>query len=254
MNTRLVLLGVLGLLLAGTGGRAGTAWGDLTNYTEYVRGTQQTFKSDLENGTDPNRILTNDLLQTSLTSAVLAGTYQGSVGVLYDGKNGGDSTLADMVWPGNDTLSSTWTVTFTLNTTVNTAGYNLTAISSYAAWPETRTSQRYDVQYQTPSDPVGTWRSLANIDFFGASTGTGSSRVTIANTTADAYIAENVSALKFSIYYPHHGNSSSTRGFDATTYREFDVTGVAAAVPEPSAGTLVCLGLLGTLALVRRRR
>lgn len=191
-------------------------------------------------GTVPGyAISTTDLLQTSLSSATRSGSgdayfyredsgYNVDLSRLYDGQFGTAGTYSNYtVMPNNVTL------TFTFNTSVNTNGYNLTGIRTFASWDDGRDGQAYTVQYATVSAPT-TWVSLGQVlNFNAANSNTASTMVAI--TDGSGTLASNVAGLRF--VFAGYENSG-------TAYREFDVFGTAA-IPEPS----TYAALLGALAL-----
>lgn len=219
---------------------------------------QTNYSSETESLPNGVTLSTTDLLQTSLASASRTGAsgsgntyfyredsgYTVDISRLYDGDFGtfGSSGLGGdghyTVMPNNVTI------TFTFDLTTNTAGYDLSAIRTFASWDDGRDGQSYQVQYSTASAP-STFNSLYTIASYNPSFVTGDPANTVVQLTASSgSLATNVAALRFVFTGFENGG---------TAYREFDVVG-AAAVPEPSTyAALLGLGALGA-ALVRRRR
>ena len=205
------------------------------------------------NGTVPGyAVSSTDLLQTSLSSATRTGAagsgntyfyredsgYTVDLTRLYDGQFGTAGTNSNYtVMPNNVTL------TFTFNTSVNTNGYNLTAIRTFASWDDGRDGQAYTVQYATVSAPT-TWVSLAQVvNFDAGSSSTASTMVAI--TDGSGTLASNVSAVRFVFAGYENGG---------TGYREFDVFGTAA-IPEPATvGAILGMIALGVALRFRRWR
>lgn len=188
-----------------------------------------------------------DLLQTSLSSATSTGTFYISpvnLGVLTDGvfaAGYGDSSV--MVLPGSATI------TFALNLTTHANGYSLTGIRTYASWGDRgRDGQAYAVQYSTVSAP-STFVALATVSAFDvpddvADFGDDSTMVQL--TSVSGTFVSNVAALRFVFSGYENGG---------TGFSEFDVFGVATAVPETSSCTAIAGALaLGATLLIRRRR
>lgn len=145
-------------------------------------------------------------------------------------------------------------LTFNLNLTTNSGGYNLTSILTYAGWDDGRDGQQYSVEYSTASTP-GTWLALASASRFNPVyiDSVDESATLVKLTSNSGFLAENVGALRFN--FAGFGNGGNAFENGGTGFREFVVQGSAAemsAVPEPAAafGTL---GLLASGFLLRRR-
>lgn len=162
-----------------------------------------------------------------------------SIGGLNDGLLGTASTATP---EATFDLDGAWTSEFNLNLLAgsNSLGYTITEIRTIVGWASDRVGQQYTVQYSKIGDPG--WTLLDSFSLF---TGiSGSSQITLTDTTG--VIASGVDALQFTIVDPATGTAS--------VYREIDVFGFEAQVPEPSAFYLVGLGMLGLVGRVRRRR
>ena len=123
-----------------------------------------------------------------------------------------------------------WTVTFTLDTSVNTAGYDIGSISTISSWNDTRTNQAYTVQYTTVGNP--TLQTLGAYSYQpGQGGGDNATRITLSNVGLTG-----VKSLSFTI--------DNVQG----VYREIDVF----AVPEPA--SIASLLAAGSLMMMRRRR
>lgn len=161
---------------------------------------------------------------------------------LYDGQFGPAGGE-----PSYSVLPNVVSLTFTFNTTVNTAGYNLSAIRTFAGWDDGRDGQAYTVEYSTAASPA-VFVALATVTRFdtpGDSVDYASTMV--AMTPTSGYLAANVAALRFNFSGVENGG---------TAYREFDVFGTAAtsAIPEPSTYAVACGALMLGFATWRRRR
>ena len=181
-------------------------------------------------------VSSNDLLQTQLASTsnslsingVENGAIGGTVGNLTNGSFGTANAGGAHVIDGGS-------ITFTLDTSINTFGYDLSGIDTYAGWNDSgRDNQKYTVSYSTVSSP-GTFITIASIN--------DSPAIAPLNKIAITDIgATGVGAIRFTFDSPQENNGVG--------YKELDVFGTAS-VPEPSAALL---GGLGILALLRRRR
>lgn len=131
-------------------------------------------------------------------------------------------------------------ITYTLNTTINALGYDLTTIDTFGAWFDNRCSQEYTVSVEYVNNPgvftqLGGTFSIPNAGGQGQST-----HLQLANDVGGAF-ATGVSAIRFSLDTVDNWNG----------YREIDVGGVAT-IPEPASGLLVIAGAIG-LGLLRRK-
>jgi hypothetical protein len=129
-------------------------------------------------------------------------------------------------------------ITYSLDTTVNTMGYDISSIGIFTGWQNGgRDGINVEVFYATVADP-STFVSL------GTATQNGSGQYQtneFSESVSPNVLAAGVKSIRFSFGSQENGG---------TGYKELDVIGVAA-VPEPSAALL---GGLGALALLRRRR
>ncbi|MDI1320188.1 MAG: hypothetical protein PSW75_08350 [bacterium] len=186
-----------------------------------------------------------DLLQTSLGSAAMTGTFYffgtASLGTLTDGSFGAGGT--DSLTVVSFTVGAT--VTFNLDLTASAGGYNLSQIRTYTGWDEGRDGQEYTLEYATASAPT-TFLSLASVGPFGAgNVGNPGSRimVTVSDLLAGPLV-QNVAAIRFTF---------TSFENDSAAWREIDVIGTAVPIPEP-ATSAVSLALIASAALVFRRR
>lgn len=123
-------------------------------------------------------------------------------------------------------------VNFELNTSVNTNGYTIQSINTFAAWAGaniTQANQKYEVLVSQIGDP--TFRSLGtftNAPFSASSTAASSTQINITDTTGA--LATNVDRIRFNLIYPGLVGNNSNPG---TVYRELDVAGIATAAAAP---------------------
>lgn len=137
-------------------------------------------------------------------------------GTLSDGSVGSAGTQLHAVAPLNNT-----SVTYTLDTTVNTLGYNLTSFDAYAAWGDTgRDNQDFTILYSTVSDPA----TFIPIETIANHTNYPVNATHSRVVPASGFLATNVGAVKF--YFNNQEN-----GY--VGYREFIVQGAAVPLFSP---------------------
>jgi hypothetical protein len=189
-------------------------------------------------------VSTTDLLQTQLAST----TNNISINTgENNGWSGGTTvgSLTDGLFPTSPNSStgslniSGGNVIYTLNTSVNTLGYDITSIGIFSGWNDDgRDGINVTVSYATVANPA------TFLDIATAIQDDGSAKFENANITESVspfVVASGVKAIKFTFNSPENGGAG---------YKELDVAGVAT-IPEPHAALL---GGLGLLALLRRRR
>jgi PEP-CTERM motif len=131
-------------------------------------------------------------------------------------------------------------VTYTLDTSVNTLGYDITSIAVFSGWNDNgRDQQLYRAAYSVIGSPL--FNDLPLVDFnpvIGANLQ--SATRTILSENALPFLATGVDQVRFTFDTPAPEN-----GY--VGYAEIDVIG-APAVPEPGAAALLLtgLGLLGS--------
>jgi len=141
-------------------------------------------------------------------------------------------------------------VTFALNTTINTAGYDITTINTYTGWSSYRVNQYYDIYYTTVDN--ASWTLLTSVtyqpyDFPIGAPGNVSTWVNVTDTTG--VLAFGVNSLRFDMKVQTVGDAPNL----GASYREIDVFGVAS-VPEPGTVALLVIGGLALVMLRRHRR
>ena len=190
-----------------------------------------------------------DLLQTSVSSTnnsltLNVGENTGAGGntsvVLNNGVFGLGSSVPINVFTGKQEslVIESGTITYTLDTSLNTLGYTITSIQTFAGWSDfNRGSQAYTVSVSQVGSAIFT--DLAAVLL--AADGFTQERFTITED-ATGILATGVDEIRFT--FP-------TQQFSGVGYKELDVFGYAV-VPEPS--TLILFGLgMATLSLRRKR-
>jgi hypothetical protein len=196
-----------------------------------------------------------DLLQTagatlSFLGQYNTGEYCGTPSLLTNGAFGTkgtsnvgytDSTTGKWVVTASGSHTSTCaivsnsTATYTLDTSVNTAGYDVTGINIFSSWSDSgRCATNVVVLYSTVADPT---------TFITIGTATSGS-VSCCNA---AYITTNLTGVK-SIEFVFPTQQNGYAG-----YNELDVVG-ALSVPEPSSTALGLMSAASLLAYTWRKR
>ncbi len=179
-----------------------------------------------------------DLAQAG-SAAILSNTFSGATffgtpaqlgnGLLSNA--GGGVYLSETV--GGGFLPNTQTIVF--NTTVNTAGYNITGITTYAGHSENGSAlanQKYTLEYrQVGSASFTSLGLVSNTPFDNANTDlAAATRIAITDSTGT--IVSGVDAIR--ITYLSHGFTNGNTSVDGTLYKEVDVFGTAATIPPPA--------------------
>ena len=137
-------------------------------------------------------------------------------------------------------VSSGSTITFTLNTSLATAGFDITQIDVYHGWADNgRSGMDFKIEYATVAN-LNTFVNYGTSTYFHPASDYGASRITDSTGT----IATGVAKIRITPLNIDNGWGGVS---------EMDVFG-AAAIPEPSTLSLVGMASLGGLALLRRRR
>jgi hypothetical protein len=185
-------------------------------------------------------VSTTDLLQTSVASVSDGIFYNSGYNTpgytqanLRDGVSAGGTIIGKADSPD---YGQGGTVTFTLDLTTNTLGYDITGINTYTNHGDGgRDGQKYTVSYSLVGS--SSFVDIATVDYLMGDNGTpGSGKVAISSIGVSG-----VDAIRFNFADQENAGSN---------YSELDVLGIAT-VPEPGAALL---GGLGMLSLLRRRR
>lgn len=188
-------------------------------------------------------VSSTDLLGLNVTSTtnnltINVGENNGSVGTVGNLTDGlFQTTPADK---SNSYAISGGDITYELDTTVNTLGYDLSSIDIYTGWNDGGRSQitNVTVSYATVAAPL-TFINIATANNTG---GNKFQSAVITETTSPNLLATGVKSVKFTF---------GAQQNNGVGYKELDVVGVAT-IPEPS--SMVLLGLAGIGLISRRRR
>lgn len=193
--------------------------------------------------------LINQGQSTFLSSSASAFTaLSGSnIGALNNGGVGTANNLPDTAFSS----TNPFTVTFTLDTSVYTLGYDITEVQTIAGWQDKRVNQHFTLRVSHVATPT-TFVDLGTFTYrpTTATSGNFSSRVTLTNTGGGVldngtYSATGVKAVQFVVLVP--GGT-----LEETVFREFDVVG-AATIPEPGTAGLAAFALAALFLFSQRR-
>ncbi|MFT5526534.1 MAG: hypothetical protein ACI9HK_004511, partial [Pirellulaceae bacterium] len=164
-------------------------------------------------------VSSTDLL-TGLIPVVSGGTLNGNEGtssnpaILTDGTFGGAGLDNAAEYAATLTIGDNTTLTYTLDTSNNPNGFDITGIDTFSAWRDGgRDSQDYSVRYSTVDAP-GTFVDLSSVSFDPIDTAPASGAVFLADR--GKILAERVIALQFVF---------GTQENPYVGYREIDVFG-----------------------------
>ncbi len=188
-------------------------------------------------------VLTNDLLETNLSNAIDALTPNAGENTAAGGNDFtvlANGAFGDISTDGRfeSYVIQDGVVTYELDVSTNTLGYDISSIITYAGWADNnRGTQAYTVSYSVVGDSGFTDITTVNNtpDLFTQE------RTTITENST-GILATGVDAVRFTF---------GTQQFSGVGYKELDVVG-SATVPEPSSSALIGLGSLALLA--RRKR
>ena len=176
--------------------------------------------------------------QATLSSAVISSTWFGAGGH-NDGSSANNTTNSTFI--DNGRLPGT--ITYTLNTSVNTLGYDITEIRSITGWSEnstTHANQDFDVEVSlVGSGSFANIQTVTFLPFNGTPANANkSSMVTVTDSTG--VIASGVDQLRFT--YRQTGGWGGAAGL---VIRELDVEGAATAgsgPPPPASAPISAMG------------
>lgn len=191
-------------------------------------------------------ISTTDLINQGQATFSSSSTSQStSFGGAETGNDGVPTSNNDTVYDNNLNGAASLILTYNLNVSVNTLGYDITSIETFYGYNGSASAfadQIYSIEYALAGSPA-TYTGLTSVNFNPA-TSVAASQITITEDTTGV-LASGVSSIRF-LLSPNPANSQ------VGIAREFDVVGTpTGVVPEPSAAIL---GGLGMLTLLRRRR
>jgi hypothetical protein len=136
------------------------------------------------------------------------------------------ASLTDGLFPGDDRALAIagGALTYTLDTTLNTSGYDITGVATYGGWVNwSRSQQKYTLAYATVGSPTNFITLAANVDSgYYTSDSPSYTAVWLTNNPA-SLLATNVKHLRFT--FPAQLNSGAG-------YREFDVFGAASQIVQ----------------------
>jgi lysophospholipase L1-like esterase len=169
-----------------------------------------------------------------LTNTFSGATFFGTPAELGNGllSNAGGGVYLSETF-GGGFLPNTQTIVF--NTTVNTAGYNIAGITTYAGHSENGSAlanQKYNLEYRQVGSANFTSLGLVSHTPYDNANTDLAAATRIAITDSTGTIATGVDAIR--ITYLSHGFTNGNPSVDGTLYKEVDVFGTAATVPAPA--------------------
>jgi len=133
-----------------------------------------------------------NLLATAAIAPASPATHEGSSPIWTTLTNGQLGIAADK--SASVTPTDGDSVVFTLNTSTNTAGYSLSSIDTYAAWPDSgRDNQNFTIEYATVTSP-GIFLPLATVN---NATGDPVNNTHTRLTDTTGTLATNVGEIRF---------------------------------------------------------
>lgn len=188
----------------------------------------------------PPVVTAGDLAEAA--GATITGTISGGGGLsfLADGGVGVTDTAAAANLDSEDSF------TITLDTTVNSDGYDISELFSVAGW-STSSGGRANQGYGVTFNLVGGGTTVIAAQTFEANNSPTNYWTTVSLTDDSGLLATGVESIVFNGF----DNANESANPSIVVYREFDVIGTAT-VPEP--GSLALLGLGGLMMIKRRRR
>ena len=171
-----------------------------------------------------------DLVNEGTTTLAGTPTYSSTPGfgpADNDSSVGAANTGGDITFWSNATAGQTYSITYDLNTAVNTLGYDITSLQTIHGWGSNtglQKNQNYTVEVSTVGDPD--FNNIATVDYnpFSSANQAGSSKVTVANT-ATGILAAGVDQIRFTYTIQAGATQASP------TIREIDVFGTATTGP-----------------------
>jgi hypothetical protein len=220
----------------------------------------QTNSQYIGNATNPPSPIVTDfsnslVLQGSSTLASSSfspnfNPYNGSSPAVLNDGSAGSAEVSSETAVSNGTLGGSWTLTYNLNTSVNTNGYNINQITALTRWTTDYVNQAYDVYYATTTNPTLTQLG-GEVDYNTADPNFEQVSLQTALTNGSGGpLLSHVTELQFT-FLP----SISAGSGNYPAYTEIGVFGAATQVPEPSTLVALCgLGAIGLLLVAGRRR
>lgn len=196
-------------------------------------------------------ISATDLVNQS-TSTLLSQSNSGWNWGSDTNSNDGSASTNISGTPGSayGSFGSSPTATFNLNISVNTLGYDIAEIHSFAGYTagfaRNYGNQLYNIEYQFLDN---TWTSPVTVDYQPftdkTSGNSGESATYVKMTDSSGTIVSGIKAIKISI--------QNNGGWDGIILKEFDVIGTPTVVPEPSSFAMLLFGSV-MLWVVRKKR
>lgn len=187
---------------------------------------------------------------------VAAGGGFGDIAQMNDGIVGTAKNANAQCMLLDNVTPTVWAV-WTLDTSVNTAGYDIDSIHSFAGFNQDRSWQTLEIKYALVGDTITPGAELDRTlvgNFAYRPTPTpgvyNATHMTIADDLG-GLVLTGVKAIevKFVDNGFHQGSS-----VNMSSYREISVVGSASAIPEPSSIALLVAAIMGLVAYAWRKR
>ncbi len=203
-------------------------------------------------------VLADDLINGIVPTVTDAGMTPGFVALngsfeldnISDGSNSNSGgSIADIRYDAGESAVGTlmYELTFDLDTTVNTAGYDIASIISTTNGSDERVNQDIEILFSVVGDSGFT--SIDRNAFVPVGLERTNSSAQVTFTEMAGLLGGNVDAVRFRTYLTDDALAGSPNG--ATVFSEFDVVGTASAIPEPASAVTIIAGM--SLLGLRRR-
>ena len=225
-----------GAAATGTGSLVATgdsASADTDNSSEAGRATVRAFVADIA-GDDliqaGSATLVGAVMDKAPSTVVGPGTPALNDGLGYPATGGGTGTFLPETFGSGNKLPFTYTAT--LDTSVNSAGYDVSAIRTFAGWSQNGSAlanQKYELLVSQVGDSgftsLGTYTYAPFED--SNPTEAGSTRLVLSHPSGT--LASGVDEVRF--VFENHGFDNHANTVDGSLYHEVDVIGTPTALP-----------------------
>jgi hypothetical protein len=142
-------------------------------------------------------------------------------------------SLTDGLFPNDDRALAiaSGVLTYTLDTTINNAGYDVTSLATYGGWANwARSEQQYSVAYASVANPTNFVNLVTNVDSGYYVSDTPSYTAVWLTNNVNAPLATGVKAIRFTFPAQLNGGAG---------YREFDLFGSPSPITQTNSPTVI---------------